>query len=228
MAAPLASDDRKYLAEGRCLCIIINNVNYRRMEIRIGSESDVEALKSVFNESRRCTVQVLNDRTAKQIHEHLKAINHTNSKYKCLFVFFLAHGYQGGIYGVDGGKVSINSIQLHLCKLNCPPFADKPKILTFQSCRDISDPIVGLSGMTEDNFLLAFAAQPYSASYRHTRRGSYYIQCLVHVIKEKGNEEDYISILTIVRREILGPDNQNPIYHSFLIDKVFIKTIIKE
>ena len=138
-------------------------------------------------------------------------------------MFILSHGYQNGIYASDGIPLSFNEIQSHLMSDVCPAFRNKPKLIFFQCCRlKLEGPDDSVRVMDED-IHLSFAGQLYSQTYRDTMRGAYYIQCLLEVIKDKGDEEDLVSLLTMVNEKMVAAGLPCPDNRGSLRDKVYIK-----
>ena len=55
--------------------------------------------------------------------------------FNSLVVCFLSHGYNGGIYGSDGEKVTIHEAQFFFNSQNCRGFHNKPKVFIVDACR---------------------------------------------------------------------------------------------
>lgn len=196
----------------------------RGHEDRLGSNRNEEEIRTTF-QARGFKVDTLTDNTASEITEELQKLQNRKN-YNSLFIFFLSHGYQGGIYGTDGVCLSFAEIQYQITATNCPAFSGKPKILVFPTCRMGEGDDSGIRAI-DDDFLLAFATQPHFPAYRDEELGSYYIRQLLLIIQKKGDEEDLISILTEVKRIMRNQRDtvyQSPDYHSSLTDKVFLKT----
>lgn len=139
---------------------------------------------------------------------------------------FLAHGTLEGIYGIDEVLVRINDIQLYLRSSCCLPFKGKNKVLIFQSCRVASNGKVEEPKAIEEDFLVAFATQRDTPSIRYVENGSPYIKCLIKVIEEQGEREDFLSMLTEVRKlvcENVREHHQVPDCHSLLRSKLYLK-----
>jgi hypothetical protein len=210
------------------LCIIINNEDFETKKKREGTQKDLKGLKNVFEELSfkvECHNNCTKDRTIKI----LQSIKNKNN-YSSLFVFFLTHGYCGGIYAVDDGFISINEIQVYFNETNCPSFKDLPKVLIFESCTTV---IEGIKSYERDpepieaHFLLAFACQPNSCAYRDFDNGAFYIQTLVNIIREKSHTMDFFDILKEVERKFaeeksLRKYDQKPRVKSNLIRNLYL------
>ena len=211
----------------RPLCLIFDLVNYQTSGKRLGSAKDSEGLYKTFHE-RHSKVLTFYDCTAEEIKANLQSVKKYNN-HSCLFVVFLAHGYQNGIYSVDEIPISVNEIQSYLTESQCHPFKGKSKILIFQSCRVTPEYNGSLDlRAIETNFLIAFATQRDTPATRDTMNGSPYIQCLIRAIEEHGETEDILSILTIVRRlmnDSYDEHFQIPDYHSLLLSKLYLKKL---
>lgn len=210
--------------------MIINNVNFDTLDPRIGSDKDAEDIRIIFSR-RDFIVHTFKDRSADQIRDHLTELtNFQYSRYRCLFIFFLSHGYKCGIYGTKGSCLCVNEIQNYLTAANCPTFRGKPKVLIWQCCRSSVAEAEGegrdFPRVVERDFFLGFATQPNTFAYRHVYEGSYYIQYILQVIREYGQNEDWLSMFTIVARRMIYAHDiilPPPQKEDFLLDKVYLK-----
>ena len=223
-----------YDKDGCGYCLIINNEDFSQsgLSIREGTSIDSIGIKKVL-EDRNVIVREVSNCTALQIHNSLSDLSSINgAMYQFLIVFILSHGYYGRVCGVDGIRISTNHVQEMLCTANLPEFKNKPKILILHTCQEDELEQYNDShfSMIEKHFLVAFPTLPYHLAYRHLKKGTFYIQCLINVMKEKGETEDIASILTIVNREIQGAleavqpgYTQTSVIHSTLTDKLYLR-----
>ncbi|XP_019854668.1 PREDICTED: uncharacterized protein LOC105313518 isoform X1 [Amphimedon queenslandica] len=223
-----------YDKDGSGYCLIINNEDFSQsgLPIRQGTSIDSLGIKKVL-EDRNVTVREVSNCTALQIHNSLSDLSSINGTvYQFLIVFILSHGYYGRVCGVDGIRISTNDVQEMLCAANLPEFKNKAKILILHTCQE--DEIEEYNDshffMIEKHFLVAFPTLPHRLAYRHLEKGTFYIQCLIKVIEEKGETEDITSILTIVNRELQGAleavrpgYTQTSVFQSTLTDKIYLR-----
>lgn len=214
-----------YPTEGKSLLLLFNLQNYLPGHLtRLGSSEDAEGIKEVFSE-RNFDVCQFEDLTTEEIRGKLRAVGDYGNNYRCIIFIFLAHGYQGGIYGVSGRELSFHEIQTCLSAENCPAIKNLPKILIFESCR-LKQGLSNFAINAEDHFLIAFSTGKGLKSYRDPQSGTFYIKTLLSTIRDMGDEEDLESILRAVKRKLPQeyPDyNQKPEYYPFLTDKVYVK-----
>ena len=152
----------------RGVCIIINNtfkksdnqepIKTRDGDIlkeRTGTDVDKERLKNTF-EWLQFQVYVENDLTAESIKNLFENVSdgrdiHGNltehsefqkilcSSSDCFVFCILTHGFDGGIYGVDGECVKTVDIKNYLAADKCTHLNGKPKLGFMQACRGHDD-----------------------------------------------------------------------------------------
>ena len=209
--------------KGKGYCLIINNRKFAKL-LSKGEENETsshEKIKNAFLD-RGFRVKTLTDCTAREMIEGIQKLQNSKN-YSSLFIFFLSHGYEGGVYGTNGVCLSFEEIQYQLTTANCPSFNNKPKILIFPTC--YMGECLSLRA-TEDDFLLVFGTQPHSSAYKDEELGSCYIEKLLEVIEEKGDGEDMESILEEVQRKMRDKGETVPLgpnYQSSLKDKLYLK-----
>ena len=208
--------------KGRGYCLIINNSKFTKLLSR-GQENETgshEKIKNAFLD-RGFRVKTLTDCTASEMIEGIQKLQNSKN-YSSLFIFFLSHGYGGGVYGTNGVCLSFEELQYQLTAANCPSFSGKPKILIFPTCHMGEYPSLRA---TEDDFLLVFGTQPHSPAYRDEELGSHYIEKLLEVIEERGDGEDLEEILEVQRKMRDEGDTVSlgPNYQSSLKDKLYLK-----
>lgn len=204
--SPPCSPSSEYSTSGQCLCIIFNNVNFKTLPKRSGSDKDATDIKRTF-QALGFAVHVHRDCTSQDIRSHLlemrrKNIQNNNS---CFYLFFLSHGYKNGIYGVDESCFAFSELQSRLIPtftMPTPPMEGNPKVFIFQSCRDTEGPNENTENPEplDDHILLIFATQPNCPAYRNTTNGSHLVQCLLQVIREYPEETNIMTILTHTNR----------------------------
>ena len=93
-----------------------------------------------------------------------------------------------------------------------------------QSCRrgSVEAPSEDVIVLEED-IHLSIAGQLYSETYRDPVNGSFYIQCILKVIEEFGDEEDLASLLPKVTALMASNKLPLPYNRDLLRDKVYLR-----
>ena len=214
---------------------MIDNEDYSSsgLNIRHGSSRDASGIRDELLE-RNVTVEIVNNCTAHQICSSLEELrNITGAMYRFLMIVILSHGFHGRIIGTDGIRISINNILEILSAVNLPAFKNKPKILILHTCQEEEDNEADNDNhitMIEKHFLIALPTLPHCLAYRQPSRGTFYIQCFLQVLREKGDTTDLLSILTNVtgnlQKEIeaVKPGlTQTPVILTNLAGDVYLK-----
>lgn len=135
-----------------------------------------------------------------------KYANKDHSTYYAVVICVLSHGLEGIVMGVDGGHVSIKDLYRPLTR--CPTLVGKPKLFFIQVCQgtalqtgllledgpkeqldellqeDAHNPLINkLSVAMEADVLIGMATVDEFKSFRHTLRGSIYIQALCRALQ---------------------------------------------
>ncbi|XP_044287627.1 caspase-10 isoform X2 [Varanus komodoensis] len=239
---PMAYDESKTPAEKSALykldgkhrgyCLIFNNINFKGLGKRNGSQKDATELQRVFT-WLGLDVKRYDDKTSTEIKELLKDWQSSQSwkDRDCLICCILSHGKSGMIYGTDGCLISIRSIMAHFTANQCPLLAKKPKLFFIQACQgeksqqpvyletDAHDTVllgadaqssgfVSSEQLTssipaEADFLLGMATVDGYLSFRHVQQGAWYIQALCDKLCcLVPRGEDILSILTEVNADV--------------------------
>lgn len=226
-----------YDSEGCGYCLIINNEDFSScgLNTRQGSSRDASGIRDEL-ENRNVTVKTINNCTAYQIHSSLEGLrNMTGAMYRFLMIVILSHGFHGRIIGTDGIRIDVNDILEILSAASLPSFRNKPKILILHMCQEEEDEGYNHEfhdhfSMIEKHFLIALPTLPHRLAYRQPGKGTFYIQCFLQVLRERGDTDDLVSMLTIVNRDLQPAVEavrqrytQTSVVHSTLSDKVFLK-----
>ena len=208
----------------RGLCLLINNVNFEiNLAARTGSEIDAAKIAKLFQDFLLFQVQLENDVTISKLRRILSDLQHKDhSRYSAFALVFLSHGDKGGVvYCSDGTKITIKEISSHFSATCCPSLYGKPKLFFIQACRgqqsnqviqllhpqprsDESACISHFASPAPDiaDFLFSFATIEDFTAMRHLQGGSWYINELVRIIRERARTEDLSSILTMVTNSV--------------------------
>ncbi|XP_014905925.1 caspase-8 [Poecilia latipinna] len=210
----------------RGCCVIISNEDFTgsKYRKRLGSKMDDENLSNLFK--RFGFVPIIHTNlTADKITEMLKELSKRDfSKEDALVVCVLSHGERGIIIGTDGKEVKLDNL-FDLFK-NVPSLFGKPKLFFIQACQD-EVPLTATQKTNEDeqsketpsdsvfsdascpskdgDILIGMATVPYSKAYRHTEKGSIYIQVLCQELENAANSpkrDDILTVLTRVNRKV--------------------------
>ncbi|KAI1899026.1 hypothetical protein AGOR_G00078440 [Albula goreensis] len=202
-----------------------------RLNNREGTDVDADALYRVFS---RLHFQVHQRRDLDKaallgVVEEFGSMSHRHlDAFVCCV---LSHGKKGHVYGTDGELVTIRQLTQHFTSSGCPSLAGKPKLFFIQACQaldpegrfeadgegpgDIDDdaapdlpapePPVPETIPNDSDFLVGMATVEDHKSYRHTHRGSAYVQQLCSQLETGcAQKDDILTILTRVNREVSG------------------------
>ncbi|XP_073701842.1 caspase-8 [Garra rufa] len=209
--------------EWRGVCLIINNLNFKSLRSRGGTDIDKESLKVVFEwlGFEVLTKQDCSSHEILQALRDLAARDHKSAD--CVVCCVLSHGRVEGILGVDEQIVTYRKLVETLTPYQCPSLFKKPKLFFIQACRGTdSQPAAFPPVVSEDedtlasdaavprdtipemaDYLLAMSTVPYYASFRETEKGTWFIQSLCRNLKllvPRGS--DLLSILTQVNSDV--------------------------
>ncbi|XP_066520253.1 caspase-8 isoform X2 [Hoplias malabaricus] len=209
----------------RGYCLIINNMYFTNLPPRKGTEKDEEELKRIFSKLH-FQVEVKANQSSSDMLQVIKEFSEKDHSQMDAFVCcVLSHGMKGTVYGTDEQQVEIRDFTLSFA--HCKSLLDKPKLFFIQACQGTNfqrsayikadgdaesseenyeqdaQSITFYSIPIEADFLIGMATVESYKSFRHTQKGSIFIQELCKQI-ENGlqHKEDILSILTRVNREV--------------------------
>lgn len=220
---------------------------------RTGSDQDVQNLESVFKDLLGFEVKLLcDDPNAQAILDNISDIFRQDfSNYDCFGLCVMSHGNDNCFCGSDGERITWSTMLSLFYKTLGPRFTDKPKFFFFQACRRAartendgvaehdrgtehdrsverrpSPPITYLKSTSnvQDTLVVHSCFQGHE-SFRNRQDGTFFIQSLVKVLKENVNNEDMLSMVTMVTDELatqLGA-KQVPQTYSTLRKKLYFK-----
>ncbi|XP_060786042.1 caspase-8-like isoform X2 [Neoarius graeffei] len=215
----------------RGFALIINNYDFSQcphLNNREGTDIDEKSLAAVFKWLGFETVikQDCNKDRMLSALDELRSRDHTQAD--CVVCCVLTHGFGGGLYGVDGGKVFLKELMERLNGHHCPSLKEKPKLFFIQACQgsqnqqvvflqpdssnNTSDMETGLfcdaqiprqSIPAGADYLLAMATVPGYVSFRDKVRGTWFMQSLCQNLQQLvPSGIDLLSILTEVNNEV--------------------------
>ncbi|XP_017337605.1 caspase-8 isoform X1 [Ictalurus punctatus] len=227
-----AINDEYYLMTRRPLghCLIINNHTFEetsKLGNRRGTDADRDALTEVFErmhfivEERR---DLVSSAMQNVVIEFATKDHSTMDAFVCCI---LSHGEKGAVLGVDGKSVAIRDLTQPFAA--CSTLTGKPKLFFIQACQgsDLQKGVWLQDGTEEDeleedakkadsrvpfeaDFLIGMATVESYKSFRHTTKGSIFIQELCQHLKDWcPKKEDILSILTKVNRSVSAQELNN-------------------
>jgi len=199
-------------------CLIFNNYfeNNAVFPFRKATEKDGQQLKYHF-EWLQFSVKTFNNCSAEEIKQKLlsEAEDEDKNSHDCLVVFILSHGFEGGVYGNNGQKLTFKNITGIF--ENCKAFIGKPKLYFIQACQGVEDmvtvsrdclslpshtfpsPITNQSAPMKADQMMFIASPPVGySSYRDKVYGSWFIQSLCKVFQKHARTCTLMSLATKV------------------------------
>ncbi|KAI4883846.1 hypothetical protein NFI96_017533 [Prochilodus magdalenae] len=214
----------------RGFCLIINNQDFSEsrglLGNREGTDIDQRSLETVFkwlgfepevvrNCSRAGILEAL---------RNLQGRDHRQAD--CVACCVLTHGYEGGVYGVDGKQVALRELMDPFSGHQCYSLSGKPKLFFIQACQGSNEQEVVFlqtdgpndsmeTGISSDarvprqsipsgaDFLMAMSTVPDFVSYREKAKGTWFIQSLCkNLLQMVPRSADLLSILTQVNNDV--------------------------
>ncbi|KAF3699004.1 Caspase-8 [Channa argus] len=245
-------------------CVVINNEKFTGLFLkdRRGTDHDERALSSLFSRLG-FEMKVYNNLTADEMRSTLGELSTNNfMNHDALVVCVLSHGEKGCVYGTDEQRLPLAELTKPFTSGRAPTLAGKPKLFFIQACQGndyergfIPTPLMPRqeengdkqSYFEEDagqipiervpsnaDFLLGMATVPEYMSFRHTSKGSIYIQELCKQLEksaQSSENDDILTILTRVNREVsrredLNSYKQMPEPKYTLTKKLVLKYVI--
>ena len=219
------------------IALIINNESFHpnteemeELAVREGSERDVKALETLFEELHFNVKTERNKGRQKilEILDHFSLVE-DHSDYNCFVLWLLSHGKDGHIYGADGETVSIETVRDFFSNARCPKLKGKPKLIFIQACRGsqeekgvVADAPTSVNEQPAANanndkitiadhadILMAYSTVSGYLSYRSEYDGSRFVQCIVDVFREFAGHEDLLSMLNMVNKKMSEMGNKD-------------------
>uniref|UniRef100_W5MFE7 Uncharacterized protein n=1 Tax=Lepisosteus oculatus TaxID=7918 RepID=W5MFE7_LEPOC len=195
------------------LAIIINNMKFRFVDSRDGSEVDTKQMKTLL-EALDYRVEVVENKTAEEMEMCLRSFSkrEEHKMSDSTFVVIMSHGTEEGICGVDYNPQHSRSETILTTKAIGRIFSNdhslnlvgKPKIIIIQACRGDHKGFVmiptnkgddeecltkydsdsPLNKIHKESDLVFFCSTtPGTRAYRHRKNGTMFIQRLVETFR---------------------------------------------
>ncbi|KAL3194451.1 hypothetical protein MRX96_046079 [Rhipicephalus microplus] len=160
--------------------------------------TSLEAEEYNMSHKRRGKCVIFNNRNF-EIHTKLKILGKQDySDDDCFVCCFLTHGETDVLYGTDG-KFPVSAVMEPFHGDVCSSLLGKPKLFFIQACRgdrlDSGTQAV-LDTADSPNRIYRFY------SWRNTMQGSWFIQALCSVLRQRAHVADLLSMLTVVCRRV--------------------------
>ncbi|CAN2389152.1 cysteine-type endopeptidase activity involved in apoptotic signaling pathway, partial [Pristimantis euphronides] len=202
----------------RGYCLIINNETFMRSDSRRGTEKDAAVLDRVFT-WLGLDVEIRNELLTRQIRDCLSEFSkRDHTERDCFVCCILSHGKSQEIYGTDNETIPISEVTSYFYTQKCTTLAEKPKLFFIQACQGKDIPAA--HGIEQDavyveekrptvtipesaDILVGMSTVDGYYSFRHTQKGTWYIQALCeNLTKMVPKGEDILSILTKVNKDV--------------------------
>ncbi|XP_050411175.1 caspase-2 [Patella vulgata] len=221
--------------EKRGICLIINNHFYpdTSSNYRKGTDIDAEAVSALFKDLKFDVREgKKEDLKASEIHEKLKSysqeINNSDETHDCFILFILSHGKEGSVKGRDGEFVDITDIIDYFGSDKCPKLKDKPKLFFIQACQGTRREYLQVDGGVDEevqtatvesneDYYLAIATSPGFVSYRHTIRGSWFVQAIVAVFNTCACKESFQKMMEQIAKKMIEVGSKKEVYEMKLV-----------
>ncbi|XP_075528378.1 caspase-1-like isoform X2 [Dermacentor variabilis] len=213
----LEAEEYKMSHRRRGKCVIFNNRTFEshtKLSERRGTDLDADNLRSCFRDLGFETV-MYTDLSCNKTRDVLEILGKQDySDDDCFVCCFLTHGECDVLYGTDG-KFPVDTVIEPFRGDACPSLLGKPKLFFIQACRgdrldagaqavlDTSDSPTRIYRIpTHADILAAYSTVPGFYSWRNTMQGSWFIQALCSVLRQRAQYADLLSMLTVVCRQV--------------------------
>lgn len=218
--------DMYYIIRGMYVCIIFNHQHFvDRIKKRDESDLDALALFSLFQSSG---FEVKFDYLSQNsLYKELKCLRKQDySDCEVFIIRVLSHGSNGLSWARDQ-QYMVEDLWIPFIDKECPSLARKPKLFFIQACHDPSgmkdhvlkdtdssflidegDPALDDSQayfnrfMMHPDTLIAFSTIPGYYLFRNGKKGPWFIESLVSVMRKKAHSLDLMTMLTLVNRKV--------------------------
>uniref|UniRef100_A0A1I8JUX2 Short caspase n=1 Tax=Anopheles funestus TaxID=62324 RepID=A0A1I8JUX2_ANOFN len=206
------------------IALVINQVNFKRMDKREGSDKDRDNISSAL-ERNGFDVRVFNDLTREDLIAMLKMIaSEDHWQNSCLVVVVMTHGEKDVLYASDN-VYPVSELWEPFVGDACPSLLEKPKLFFIQACRgnNLDDGVKLLKVVTDTvdarsspepqpyviptmaDLLVMYSTYDGHYSWRNPVNGSWFMQSLSYVLERNAHsdkEKDLLQLLTAVSRKV--------------------------
>ncbi|XP_067682933.1 uncharacterized protein [Haliotis asinina] len=204
-------EEYKMTAVPRGICLIINNKSFKRgfPTRRGGVDIDVDNLTWLFTKLQ-FTINVQTDLTSVEMVKKLKEYaEQDHTEYDAFVCCILTNGTDYGVAGSDGKIVKVEDLSSLFHASKCPTLAGKPKLFFIQASRGgnfmselIQDDQSDFTTADEADIFIGHSTVQGYTSARNTKYGSYFIGSLVKALDNHGDQQDLLSCLLMVNRDL--------------------------
>lgn len=180
---------------------------------RNGTDKDSQDLRETF-ERHGYETNTETNLTDTEIIESVKSAVKRSENKDSLIVCILSHGVRGQVFGSNSMPVEIDKIKSILMG---EELKHKPKILLIQACQ-VDDEIERTSDSKnidgDYDLFVGWSAFPGKVSWRDIEEGSWFIQAICKEIRDYGNNDHIMDIMTEVSRKLkekCGPNKESMI-----------------
>ena len=207
--------------------LIINNKTFlNHSKERQGSEHDFLAVHKLFQDLGFKVTPKENLTKSEFLGELDAMACEDHSQYDCFVLWLMSHGDKDVVYSTDDKKIHLDKVRELFSNSSCRSLDGKPKVFFTQACRGVGEEFVESDGSqsarapqktlplsegakpanqlshSRAHFLEAYSTVDGFYSYRNDKRGSYFVQCLVEVFRERVAHDDIDTMLIEVNRRL--------------------------
>lgn len=125
---------------------------------------------------------------------------------RCICLFYKTNGTVNGVRGTDRVVVSMDDLTSPFEASKCTTLSGKPKLVFIQASRGelLMNNKVTESQTVADHadFLMAYSTVQGYTGARNNRDVSYFIKSLTRILDMHGNQRDFLSCLSMIKREV--------------------------
>ncbi|XP_021709833.1 caspase-3 [Aedes aegypti] len=198
-----SSDELKYdLTKPAAVVIIHNLFKNNPKRIRTGSQHDYKLLKDFFNELNAEVIHDCQDLKVIEVKTTMEKIKKMDfGAYSCLIIVIMSHGdIQNQICALDGNyNLDDDIVQPTTANKS---LKRKPKIFIVQACKgpNLIEADCNNTVPSPSDILICFSTYEGTPAFRNVDEGTYFIQILIKMLKEKP-EKSIMDIMPLMRRE---------------------------
>ncbi|KAH8273529.1 hypothetical protein KR018_010519 [Drosophila ironensis] len=204
------------------ICLIINQRTFTRevpphleeylsprpLDERLGTDVDVASLTDVFS-AMGYKVETQHNVDHLEMVHLIRRVTQRSVLYDSVVVCILSHGFEAAVYGANSIALSVPELENVLCSER--NLYDKPKLLIIQACQDKNNKEMPAKLFKLDAFpkepgqlrhMVRVMPVPGSLALRHTRTGSWFIQCFCKALVQHSDSTHFLDIVTIVTNEV--------------------------